>query len=118
MTPMQAIQSVFGNYANFNGRASRSEYWWFVLFLAIIAIALSVVFKSIPEVGTALLTISSLAIILPPSLAVSVRRLHDTDSSGWWFLIQFIPFFGGPVLLSFMLDPGTSGPNRYGPPQT
>ena len=114
MTPIQAIQSVFRNYANFNGRASRSEYWWFGLFLTIIAIALSVVFDSLSEVGAALLALA----VIPPSLAVSVRRLHDTDNSGWWFLIMFIPFFGGPILLSFMLDPSASGPNRYGPPQT
>ena len=116
MTPMQAIQSVFGNYANFNGRASRPEYWWFSVFVAIIQAALFVVFLSLPEVGMALLAIWSLAIILP-ALAVTVRRLHDTDRSGWWFLIQVIPF-GGLVLLVFMVLSGTSGPNRYGPPQT
>ena len=116
MTPMQAIQSVFGNYANFNGRASRSEYWWFSVFVAIIQAALFVVFLSLPEVGMALLGIWSLAIILP-ALAVTVRRLHDTDRSGWWFLIQVIPF-GGLVLLVFMVLSGTSGTNRYGPPQT
>ena len=116
MTPMQAIQSVFGNYANFNGRASRSEYWWFVLFVAIINSALSVVFISLPEVGTALLAIWSLAIILP-ALAVTVRRLHDTDRSGWWFLLQFIPF-GALVLLVFMFLSGTGETNRYGPAQT
>ena len=116
MTPMQAIQSVFGNYANFNGRASRPEYWWFSVFVAIIQAALFVVFVSLQEVGAALLGIWSLAIILP-ALAVTVRRLHDTDRSGWWFLIQVIPF-GGLVLLVFMVLSGTSGTNRYGPPQT
>ncbi len=116
MTPMQAIQSVFGNYANFNGRARRSEYWWFVLFVTIIESALYFVFIPLPEVGFALLAILALAIILP-SLAVTVRRLHDTDRSGWWFLIQLIPF-GGLVLLVFMVLSGTSGTNRYGPPQT
>lgn len=106
-------------YAVFKGRARRKEYWFFALFNLIVSVVLTVVDYMTgsldPELGVGLLSgIYSLAILIP-SLAVTVRRLHDTDRTGWWVLIAFIPFIGAIVLLVFMLLDSKPGDNRYGP---
>ena len=106
-------------YAVFKGRARRKEYWFFALFNLIVSVVLTVVDYMTgsldPELGVGLLSgIYSLAILIP-SLAVTVRRLHDTDRTGWWVLIAFIPFIGAIVLLVFMLLDSQPGDNRYGP---
>jgi len=97
------------NFADFGGRASRSEYWWFFLFNFFIAIAL--VMLTAPA---QLPTLVYLAAIIIPTFSVTVRRLHDTDRSGWWLLVSFVPF-GGLLLLFFYILPGTPGTNQYGP---
>lgn len=107
MNPAQSISSVFSQYFGFNGRASRSEYWWFFLFQFIIAVVLSIV---IPI----LYWIYFLGTIIP-YLAVAIRRLHDTGRSGWWILIGLVPIFGGIILLVFFVIGGDRGQNRYGP---
>ena len=89
MSPAEAISSVFRNYVNFGGRAPRSEYWWFILF----AVVSQIVLNFIPFFGW----IYSLALFLP-SLAVAVRRLHDTNRTGWWVLFYLVPAFGTVVL--------------------
>jgi uncharacterized membrane protein YhaH (DUF805 family) len=112
------------NYANFEGRARRKEYWMFTLFNAIVFFALIILISismdnytgeigSIGSIASVILVIYSLGIIVP-SIAVTVRRLHDTDKSGWWYLISFIPF-GGVVLFVFTLLDSTQGNNRFGP---
>jgi len=105
-------------YAVFKGRARRKEYWFFALFNLIVSIVLTVDYMTgslDPELGVGLLSgIYSLAILIP-SLAVTVRRLHDTDRTGWWVLIAFIPFIGAIVLLVFMLLDSKPGDNQYGP---
>ncbi len=106
-------------YAVFKGRARRKEYWFFALFNLIVSVVLTVVDYMTgsldPELGVGLLSgIYSLAILIP-SLAVTVRRLHDTDRTGWWVLIAFIPFIGAIVLLVFMLLDSKPGDNQYGP---
>ena len=78
MNPIQSISSVFRNYANFSGRAQRSEYWWFTLF----SLITQAILNNIPFVGW----IYGLALLLP-SLAVTARRLHDTGRSAWWLMI-------------------------------
>ena len=106
-------------YATFEGRARRKEYWFFVLFnvLAIIVLEiLDVVLGTFSqETGFGLLSGLYAIAVLLPSLAVTVRRLHDTDRSGWWILINFIPLIGAFVLLIFTLLDGTPGSNRFGP---
>lgn len=99
---------VINKYMDFNGRASRSEYWWFFLFCIILAIVSILV-------GRILYYVVAIALFIP-SLAVAIRRLHDTDKSGWWFLITFIPVIGPLVLLYFYIIEGTKGPNRFGNP--
>ena len=110
---------VLKKYAVFSGRARRAEYWYFVLFNLIIVIVLSLIdtflgtFNVMRGVGL-LSGIYGLAVLIP-SLAVTVRRLHDIDRTGWWILINLVPLIGTIVLLVFALTPGTPGSNRYGP---
>jgi uncharacterized membrane protein YhaH (DUF805 family) len=121
---MEAVQSVFRNYAKFDGRAPRSEYWWFQLFnllVVLVAYGLLIVF-ALAGRSYAIIAIFALALVVYaivsfiPSIAVTVRRLHDTDKSGWWLLIVFVPYIGAIVLLIFMILPSSPGINRFGPP--
>ncbi len=111
---MQWYLAVLKNYVGFSGRARRTEYWMYTLINAIIIVILSVL-GAIPHLGFFLILgyLYELGILLP-SVAVTVRRLHDTNKSGWWILIGLIPLVGGIVLLIFTVLPGDRGPNRYG----
>ena len=120
MNMIEAVKAVFSKYATFEGRARRSEYWWFVLFNLIVSIILTVVLGSGRGMGEGgmmggglLANIWSLAMLLP-SLAVGARRLHDIDRTGWWQLIWFIPVIGWIVLIVFFASRGTAGTNRFG----
>jgi len=113
MTFSEAIRSGFDHYVKFDGRASRSEFWWWVLFAILVSIAANIVDAVI---GVMLFSwLVSLALFLP-GLSVSIRRLHDTNRTGWWVLIGLIPLIGLIVLLIFYLETGNPGPNQYGPP--
>lgn len=121
-------------YAQFSGRARPKEFWMFFLFILICLIALSFIEAAL-GLGTSErwavregwnasagfrnsggpLTVLFLLAIFIPYLAVAVRRLHDTDRSGWWLLIGLIPFIGSLILLIFFVMGGTRGPNRFGP---
>ena len=110
---------VLKKYAVFSGRARRREYWFFLLFNILASIVLAIVDGVLgtlnQEAGLGLFSgLYSLAVLIP-GLAVSVRRLHDTDHSGWWILIGFVPLLGAIVLLVFMFMGGTPGDNRFGP---
>lgn len=115
MNMIEAVKAVFSKYATFEGRARRSEYWWFVLFNLIVSIILTILAPGHGGgMGGGLLSmVWSLATLLP-SLAVGARRLHDIDRSGWWLLIGFIPLIGLIVLIVFFAKSGTPGPNRFG----
>lgn len=112
---MKYYLGALKKYAVFSGRSRRSEYWFFVLFNVIFGIILSIldaiVFGS-NGVGVFYL-IYALAVMLP-SIGVSVRRLHDTNRSGWWLLIAFIPIIGAIVLLVFTVQDSTPGDNKFG----
>jgi uncharacterized membrane protein YhaH (DUF805 family) len=106
-------------YAVFSGRSRRMEYWYFVLFNIIVSIVLGAIDGLLGTLGSGtgvglLSGLYGLAILIP-SLAVTVRRLHDIDRSGWWILIALVPLIGTIVLLVFALLEGTPGTNRYGP---
>jgi uncharacterized membrane protein YhaH (DUF805 family) len=105
-------------YADFTGRSRRKEYWMFTLLCVVVAIVLSVIEGILGLSGVigyyGPLTLLFLLGILVPSIAVGIRRLHDTDRSGWWILISFVPFVGGLILLVFYVLEGTKGPNQYG----
>ena len=103
---------VLKKYAVFSGRARRQEYWMFTLISSLIYLVVYVIGLTadtvVPEV------LFSLALFLP-SLAVSVRRLHDTDRSGWWVLIGLVPCVGFIIMIIFMATEGQRDANRYGP---
>ena len=102
---------AFRNYVNFNGRATRTQYWMFMLFNIIAQIILAVVTLVLPFLSF-LGTVYSLGVLLP-SLAIGARRLHDTGRSAWWLLLLLVPFIGAIVLLIFYVLPGTPGANRF-----
>ena len=121
-------------YADFTGRSRPKEYWMFVLFVAVAMVLLTFVDAAL-GLGTSeryansgpmgfavgfnnsggLLTAIFALGVLVPGIAVGVRRLHDTDRSGWWLLIGLIPVIGTIVLLVFLISGGTRGTNRFGP---
>lgn len=101
------------NYCNFKGRASRSEYWWFMLFIFIAMIAVSVIFCWSETLSSIALGIVYLGILLP-ALGLSVRRMHDIGRSGWWLLINFIPLVGGIIYLVFTVKESEPVPNKWG----
>ncbi len=107
----QAIGSGFSKYVQFSGRSSRSEYWYWTLFVIIISIAANFV-DGMLESGL-VSGIVGLAVLLP-GLAVSSRRLHDIDRSFWWVLITFT-VIGVLLLIYWACVRGTVGPNRFGP---
>ncbi len=109
---MQAYINVLKKYAVFEGRARRQEYWMFILFNLIVAFIVGVVggITRLPVLGP----IYMLAVLIP-GLAVCVRRLHDTNHSGWWIFLSLIPVAGNIVLLVFFLTDSNQGDNAYGP---
>lgn len=109
---MQWYLEALKKYAVFSGRSRRKEYWMFFLFNIIIAVVLTVLEGLVGSPGI-LAALYWLAVFIP-GLAVSIRRLHDTDRSGWWLLVGFVPFIGVIVLLIFMVQDGTPGQNQYG----
>ena len=132
----EAIKTCFSKYATRDGRAPRSEYWYFVLFVVIASLAVAIVARA---AGISVVGRIIELVLLPPSLAVGVRRLHDLDRSGWWYLLSLFPVIGsitlgvGDVGRTFMIiylfvaliisivltvwacTRGTLDPNRYGP---
>jgi uncharacterized membrane protein YhaH (DUF805 family) len=113
------LDALKNRYATFEGRARRKEYWFFVLFYALAIVALAIVDDIVgtyrEEVGFGLLTAVFVLATFIPTLAVTVRRLHDTNRSGWWVLLEFVPIVGGLVLLVFMVLDSQPGANRFGP---
>jgi uncharacterized membrane protein YhaH (DUF805 family) len=104
---------VLKKYAVFTGRARRQEYWMFFLFNLIITLALAFIEGMLGSPGV-LGLLYSLAVLIP-AIAVGVRRLHDTNRSGWWMLIGLIPFIGAIVLIIFFVQDSQPGENEYGP---
>jgi uncharacterized membrane protein YhaH (DUF805 family) len=113
----QAIASGFSKYVTFSGRAARSEFWYWVLFTVLASVILSVVDGMVFGMGQdsvgVLGGLFSLGTILP-SIAMAVRRLHDTDRSGWWYLLIFVPIIGWIILIIWYATAGQSGSNRFG----
>ena len=102
----ESIRVCFFKYAKFEGRASRSEMWWFVLFLVLVSAACGIVSDKL----SAVFTIATLL----PAIAVTTRRLHDTDKSGWMQLIGLIPIVGWILVIVWCCQVGTEA-NRFGP---
>ena len=127
---MEWMLKPYGRYADFSGRSRRMEYWMFRLFEFLVFFGGFIVIAVlggltrgaggeqaggiVGGIGMLALSLFILGSIIP-SIAVTIRRLHDTNRSGWMLLLAFIPLIGGIVLLVFMFSEGTRGPNNYGP---
>ncbi|HUP99442.1 MAG TPA: DUF805 domain-containing protein [Aeromicrobium sp.] len=114
MSFQEAIKSVLGNYAKFDGRARRSEYWYWALAVLVAEVIVLAIRAAASGLGQILYFALVLAVLVP-SLAVGVRRLHDTGRSGWWLLIALIPIIGAIVLIVFYVQDSQPGANEYGP---
>ena len=116
---MSGFVAALKKYAVFSGRSRRSEYWYFTLFYLIFYLGLAVVDGALgtfdARSGIGLCTAVWALAMLLPSLAVSVRRLHDTDRRGWWLLIGVIPLLGAIALIVFLAQDSEPGTNRFGP---
>ena len=110
MTFTESVSTCLKKYFVFEGRASRSEYWWFQLIVSP-SYFVSIILEN--EIGYFFLGITLFTLI--PAISAGVRRLHDTNRSGFFLLISFIPFIGGLVLLFFLIPEGTKGKNKFGP---
>jgi len=112
----EAVRSALRGYATFSGRARRSEFWFFYLFLTLSQFAAAILdgalfgLNRMAPIGA----IVGLGLLLP-MFAVTVRRLHDVGRSGWWLLISLVPLLGLLVLLFWYVQSGENGPNRFGP---
>lgn len=111
---MEAVQSaIVQNYCNFTGRASRSQYWWYVLFNVCLGIVISIVFCWSKDVMNVVSGLVNLGLLLP-GLGLAVRRLHDIGKSGWWLLISLIPLVGAIILLIWFCQDSQMYDNEYG----
>jgi len=109
-----AIKSCFNNFINFEGRATRSEYWWWFLFYIVTYIA-AMFIDLVLSLGVLSLVVS--LVLFAPSIAVGARRLHDINKSGWWQLLIIIPLIGFLILIFFYVKKSDVGTNRFGPPR-
>ena len=107
-------RAIMQNYCNFDGRASRSEYWWYVLFNTLLGFAIGIVFVWSETMMDIVSGVAGLALLLP-GLGLAVRRLHDIGKSGWWLLIGLIPLIGAIILLIWYCKESQMQPNEYGP---
>ncbi len=107
----EAISQAFKNLTDFNGRASRSAYWWFALFVFIVSVVVDII-----AVASGVKAIQYIveAVVFVLTVALQVRRLHDTNRSGFWWFIGLIPIVGTIVLIVFNCLPGTPGSNKFG----
>ena len=104
MTIQESIRTCFRKYADFNGRAGRPEFWWWVLFVFLLSIVTQMISHN-------LATFVSIVTLLP-SIAVTARRLHDIGLSGWWQIVGFIPLLGWAIMIYWCIQ-GSAGPNAY-----
>ena len=114
---MELVESAKRNlttstYAQFSGRASRSEYWWFALASFLVIMAAGIVDG---VAGTFLVTLLAYLFLIIPGIAVSVRRLHDVDRSGTYLLLNVVPVIGSIIVFIWAVTPGDKKANEYGP---
>lgn len=108
------VSALSENYCNFSGRASRSQFWWWTLFTAIVGLVIGIVFSSSQTAINIVSLIVELVFLLP-SLGLAVRRLHDIGKSGWFLFLGLIPLVGAIILLVWYCRSSDPVPNEYGP---
>ena len=115
-------KAAISKYAEFNGRARRSEYWYYVLtnFLIVLSLYVLIFVGALARIPVISIVFGGIVILfalgtLVPSIAVLVRRLHDSGKSGWYYFVSLIPIAGPIWLLILLCTEGTKGPNEYGP---
>ena len=115
MNFVDSVKACFNKYATFSGRACRSEFWWFSLFNVLVGVVISAISLAVKMLflSTLFSTLFQVLVFLP-SLAVGVRRLHDTGKSGWMYLVAFIPLIGAIWLLVLFCTDSQPGANEYG----
>lgn len=115
-----SVKICFNKYASFEGRAPRAEYWYWTLFTLLVWLVVRLVAEAIDAangtvVGRLVSEVLLFLVLFVPGVAVAVRRLHDRDKSGWWYLLIFIPVVGAIILLVWFCIRGMRGRNRFGP---
>lgn len=121
MNYKESVKTVLSNYLTFTGRASLSEYWWFILFTVIVSFAFGILGALfITPDGTTPLWVDIISwlvwlVLFLPSIAVSVRRMHDIGKGGGWIFINFVPLIGWIWFIVLAATPGQPGDNRFGP---
>ena len=113
---MEWYLAVLKKFSVFTGRSRRKEYWMFFLFNFLIGIGFSIL-SLIPGIGFLfrILSVIYMLAVLLPGIAVGIRRLHDTNRTGWLLLLGLIPLVGFIILIVFTVEEGTPGDNQYGP---
>ena len=109
----EASRRFFERAFDFQGRSPRAEYWWAYLMMILVALVVGAISGILGQIGALLLGLFYIVIIIP-SISIVVRRLHDTDRSGWWLLLGLVPLIGLVLLVFFCME-GTKGENKYGP---
>ncbi len=108
-------RALLDKYCDFEGRASRSEYWWFYLFGVIVNFAITILGMALGKTAEGIISLVVGLALLLPSLGVAVRRLHDIGKSGWWLLIGLIPIVGWILLIVWLVGESQPQTNEYGP---
>jgi len=108
----EAIRGAITNVVTLRGRASRSAFWWFALLQVIAYLIVGLIYNASRAAGIVLYIVVGIPLVIA-GIALAVRRLHDSNRTGWWWWIGFVPVVGGIILLVFYLLRGTTGPNRY-----
>tara|TARA_Y100001970_G_scaffold286366_1_gene408329 strand:- start:11 stop:376 length:366 start_codon:yes stop_codon:yes gene_type:complete len=114
---IEAIKICLNKYVDFKGRARRSEYWFFFLFTLLVSVILGFAegyLGIFPNINQSILANIFALIVLLPAIGVGVRRLHDTNHSGWWYLLSIIPIIGFIILLIWLCKDSDEGDNRFG----
>lgn len=116
MTFTEAVRTCARKYVDFTGRATRSEFWYWMLFVFLVGIILQAIDVWVlgADFGSGILNLLFTLAVILPNLAAMARRLHDTDRTGWWLLIMLVPIIGVILLIVWWIRPGTEGENRFG----
>jgi uncharacterized membrane protein YhaH (DUF805 family) len=110
----ESIRTCLRKYADFSGRATRPEYWWFFLAAGVVLVVVNIVYRNVGTSALAAVQFAVYIACLIPGLAAGARRLHDTNHTGWWQVIDLVPIIGFLVLVYLLVQSGTDGPNKYG----